>query len=307
MKTLNICLIGSFIIAVQSCGAEGFTNVLALAPNLGLNDNLNTFSINYAIGAATGANQVGPVGGAGSFTRLMNNPTVYNSQLFYSDAPGAENVGGSLGIGFIFHSDSLFIPTSISLHQVGTDIYGLLNEDDSYNLTGFSVSFEGIIQNANGSLSYLNSGPIVPVNDVVFNSELALSIGDESGTPQEQVNRFLGIWDFNFTVSDTFSLEGETVPTDTPFEVTGPTSGFTVTPAPEPSPPSLNIAKAGGQLAVSWPSSATNYLLQSNSALNSLTWSNFTGGFRDDGTNKSVSIIPTAGKAFFRLLNTNGP
>jgi hypothetical protein len=80
-----------------------------------------------------------------------------------------------------------------------------------------------------------------------------------------------------------------------------------VTPAPEPSPPSLNIAKAGGQLAVSWPSSATNYLLQSNSALNSLTWSNFTGGFRDDGTNKSVSIIPTAGKAFFRLLNTNGP
>jgi hypothetical protein len=159
MKTLNICLIGSFIIAVQSCGAEGFTNVLALAPNLGLYDNLNTFGINYAIGAATGANQVGPVGGAGSFTRLMNNPTVYNSQLFYSDAPGAENVGGSLGIGFIFHSDSLFIPTSISLHQVGTDIYGLLNGDDSYNFGVFSDSFEGIIQNANGSLSYFRNIP----------------------------------------------------------------------------------------------------------------------------------------------------
>jgi uncharacterized repeat protein (TIGR03803 family) len=74
-----------------------------------------------------------------------------------------------------------------------------------------------------------------------------------------------------------------------------------------PSPPSLKIAPAGGNFAVSWPSSATNFMLQKNLTLNSQTWSNFNGTVNDDGTNKSVSVIPAAGNAFFRLLNTNGP
>jgi uncharacterized repeat protein (TIGR03803 family) len=74
-----------------------------------------------------------------------------------------------------------------------------------------------------------------------------------------------------------------------------------------PSPPSLNIAPAGGNFAVSWPSDTTNFMLQRNLTLNPLTWSNFNGSMNDDGTNKSVSVIPVAGTAFFRLLNTNGP
>ncbi len=74
-----------------------------------------------------------------------------------------------------------------------------------------------------------------------------------------------------------------------------------------PSPPSLAIAKPAGNYAIAWPSSATNFVLQSNSALNSLTWSNFTGAVNDDGTNKSIGIVPTVGSAFFRLLNTNSP
>jgi uncharacterized repeat protein (TIGR03803 family) len=74
-----------------------------------------------------------------------------------------------------------------------------------------------------------------------------------------------------------------------------------------PSPPSLNIAPSGGNFAVSWPSDATNFMLQQNLTLNPLTWSNLNGAVNDDGTNKSVSVIPAAGNAFFRLLNTNGP
>lgn len=73
------------------------------------------------------------------------------------------------------------------------------------------------------------------------------------------------------------------------------------------SPVTLDIASSGGQLTLSWPSSATGFVLQSNPALNSLTWSNFSGGYNDDGTNFSVIIVPTGGSAFFRLLNTNGP
>jgi len=74
-----------------------------------------------------------------------------------------------------------------------------------------------------------------------------------------------------------------------------------------PSPPSLNIKPAAGNFAVSWPSAAANFMLQSNLTLNPLTWSNFSGSINDDGTNKSVSVMPTAGSAYFRLLNTNGP
>ncbi len=74
-----------------------------------------------------------------------------------------------------------------------------------------------------------------------------------------------------------------------------------------PAPPSLSIAKPAGNYAIAWPSSATNFVLQSNSTLNSLTWSNFTGTVHDDGTNRSIGIIPKTGNAFFRLLNTNGP
>jgi len=72
-------------------------------------------------------------------------------------------------------------------------------------------------------------------------------------------------------------------------------------------PVALDIASSGGQLTLSWPSSATGFVLQSNATLNALTWSNFTGGYNDNGTNESVIILPTGGNAFFRLLNTNGP
>jgi hypothetical protein len=74
-----------------------------------------------------------------------------------------------------------------------------------------------------------------------------------------------------------------------------------------PAPPSLNITRTGRNFAVVWPSSFTNYLLQSNATLNSLTWSNFGGTASDNGTNKSISLGLPAGQAFFRLLSTNGP
>ncbi len=73
-----------------------------------------------------------------------------------------------------------------------------------------------------------------------------------------------------------------------------------------PSPPQLRLAQTAGHLAISWPSAATNFVLQQNVTVNSLTWSNYTGGFTDDGTNKSANIVPAAGKAFFRLMSTNG-
>jgi uncharacterized repeat protein (TIGR03803 family) len=74
-----------------------------------------------------------------------------------------------------------------------------------------------------------------------------------------------------------------------------------------PSPPSLNIAPSGGGVKISWPSSATNFVLQQNPNLATTNWSTNSVAIANDGTNKSISVISTAGNAFFRLFNTNGP
>jgi uncharacterized repeat protein (TIGR03803 family) len=101
------------------------------------------------------------------------------------------------------------------------------------------------------------------------------------------------------------ALSGHVLFGTTPYG--GPYGGGTLFAIILPSPPSLKIAPAGGQLAVSWRSSATNFVLQQNLTLNSLTWSNFTGAVTDNGTNKSVNVVPAASKTFFRLINTNSP
>jgi uncharacterized repeat protein (TIGR03803 family) len=70
--------------------------------------------------------------------------------------------------------------------------------------------------------------------------------------------------------------------------------------------PFLNITHTGAQVAVSWSSSLTNYVLQTNATLNSLTWSNFNGNYGNDGTNNTITVTPRGSPAFFRLFNPNG-
>ena len=54
-------------------------------------------------------------------------------------------------------------------------------------------------------------------------------------------------------------------------------------------------------VTVSWPSSATNYILQQNSNLNTANWINTGLLITTNGTTKSVTISPQAGNLFFRL------
>ncbi len=68
-----------------------------------------------------------------------------------------------------------------------------------------------------------------------------------------------------------------------------------------PSPPVLNIGRTGGNFKISWPSIITGYALQQNLNLGTTNWSTNGLTIADDGTNKSVTIVPTTGKAFFRL------
>jgi hypothetical protein len=68
--------------------------------------------------------------------------------------------------------------------------------------------------------------------------------------------------------------------------------------------PSLNIKQTGGSIKISWPSFATGYVLEQNLNLATTNWSTNGLTIFEDGTNKSLSIIPTAGNSFFRLANT---
>jgi hypothetical protein len=54
-------------------------------------------------------------------------------------------------------------------------------------------------------------------------------------------------------------------------------------------------------VTISWPSSATNYILQQNSDLNTANWINTGLLITTNGTTESVTISPSTGNLFFRL------
>jgi hypothetical protein len=54
-------------------------------------------------------------------------------------------------------------------------------------------------------------------------------------------------------------------------------------------------------VTVSWPSSATNYVLQQNSNLTTVNWTPVGLPVSTNGATMSVTISPPAGNLFFRL------
>ena len=71
-----------------------------------------------------------------------------------------------------------------------------------------------------------------------------------------------------------------------------------------PPPPSLTIRRTGSTtVAVSWPATASNFVLQQNTnSVSSINWSNITSGIVNDGTTKSLVINPASGTRFYRLV-----
>jgi len=69
--------------------------------------------------------------------------------------------------------------------------------------------------------------------------------------------------------------------------------------------PTLSIGRMmSGDVAVSWPSAWTGYVLQQNTnRVSSLNWSNVTSGIQNDGTNKSLIVNPIGGSQFYRLVS----
>lgn len=83
------------------------------------------------------------------------------------------------------------------------------------------------------------------------------------------------------------------------------TGGFwsVITVVQTPGAPRLTIT-FNSQLptvTVSWPSSATNFVLQQNSNLNTANWVNTGLLITTNGATESVTISPSTGNLFFRL------
>jgi hypothetical protein len=70
-----------------------------------------------------------------------------------------------------------------------------------------------------------------------------------------------------------------------------------------PGAPLLSISRTGtSTVVISWPSPSTGWILQQNpNNLNSLNWSDVTGGIQDDGATRTHLITPPTGHRFFRL------
>ena len=83
------------------------------------------------------------------------------------------------------------------------------------------------------------------------------------------------------------------------------TGGFwsVITVLQTPGAPLLTISFSSQPptVTVSWPSSATDFVLQQNSDLNTANWINTGLLITTNGTTESVTISPSTGNLFFRL------
>jgi N-acetylneuraminic acid mutarotase len=66
--------------------------------------------------------------------------------------------------------------------------------------------------------------------------------------------------------------------------------------------PTLTIEKLASSVRVRWPSPSTGYVLQEKPDLAAADWSNVLPAATDNGTNKFITVNPTAGRRFYRLF-----
>jgi hypothetical protein len=71
---------------------------------------------------------------------------------------------------------------------------------------------------------------------------------------------------------------------------------------PAPSLPNLSVTMSGPNLVMSWPLSAGNFVVQTNSNLSGTNWGTANYAISTNGANQSVIIPPPPGNLFFRLF-----
>lgn len=322
---------------------SGFTYVIAelTSPNsISTNRIIITFD---GINGATpqGKLAVGPAAGSSGSAR----PSTGKSHLDLSTVAlyGTTVSGGSNNWGTVFTSTADG-SNFLTLHHfsfsttngasplggmvlAGNTLYGTTSGGGSnYAGTVFSINTDGsaftIIKNLDyATTGYTPQGDLILSGDTLYGTTYAGGVNGGGTVFSIRTNgtHFTVLHSFmtptadgqgNFTNSDGgWSVAGLVLTNNTLFGATphGGTNGVgTAYEILLPSPPTVSIERAGGGLAVSWPSGSSNFWLQSNSSLSSLTWSNFGGLVNDDGTNKSIALPSPLGTTYYRLISTNG-
>jgi hypothetical protein len=169
----------------------------------------------------------------------------------------------------------------------------------------------GIIYGPNGQNTYVTNGPPTQlVNEIITcGSGNAWwpdgTSADSIATQQSNIVACaaqIGPQPFFFTgtyildgISGTNSVTFNPVVTNTPPSPSGsPTLSLMLTDPPE-NPAVLD------NVVVSWPSSATGFVLQTNSDLTTANWADYTGTVDSSGGINSVTFKKSEGSLFFRL------
>ena len=79
------------------------------------------------------------------------------------------------------------------------------------------------------------------------------------------------------------------------------TGGLAFTLFGTATPPSLEISQTGSQFVVSWPISASNYVLQTTSNLSSGSWTNITDAVNASEFSYAYTNLATGNMAYYRL------
>jgi hypothetical protein len=246
---------------------------------------------------ASGAGAVYLFSTNGTLLTTFTNPTPRANELFgnavaavgadkvligayYAQAEQSPFVGVQAGAAYLFSTNGSLLRTflnptpepgtieffGLSVAALGTNKVLIGSAKDN---SGGSYTGAAYIYDLNGTLLMTITNP-APVYDDQFGS----SVGDFGSEKIFVAARF----------SDIGATDA------------GATYLFSLQPSPAISTTSTNTVR------ITWPSAWSSWNLQQNNDLNSSNWIASTETVSDDGANKSVTVNPSAGSRYYRLI-----
>jgi hypothetical protein len=169
-----------------------------------------------------------------------------------------------------------------------------------------------------GPTTRVEPGPLALIGNTLYGVEQQWGIGAWGAIFQINTNGsgFTGLYNFPSIPDYPYSLSNSTGTEPAGFIIAGNIlygtaeeggagasgSVYALTLAS----PSLGIVSTSNQIALTWPASASNCVLQAAADLTSGTWTTITNGISGDGTNFYFTAPATNQTAYFRL-NPSSP
>ena len=315
-------------------GSGGITITVfpALAPNRWGSPSWNAWASNAVTAILNGYSSYGDPSLPTFYQQITNAvPVTNNLVTSFPSWMGQADPGNVFGANFAQESGNrltfgmdikggtnLISIAQLSFTMTSTDPSNTLDWSYSpipYSYSGLNTGsanpvYLGIIYGPNGQKTYVTNGPATQlVNEIITcgSGNAWWPDGTSSDSVATQQSNIvlcasqLGVQSFFFTgtytidgISGTNSVSFNPVVTNTPPSPSdSPMLSILLTDPPEDV--NLDI------VVVSWPSTATGFVLQTNSDLTTTNWGDYTGPVNSNGGINSVSLNKSTGSLFFRL------